>query len=52
MSFLFLILTVTFATTSCYRMPCEDEYSLVPFTNNPDVTRDKGSNSLMPGANI
>ena len=28
--------------TSCYRMPAEDECSLVPMTNNPDITRDRG----------
>jgi len=24
-------------------MPNEDEYSLIPTTNNPDVTREKGN---------
>jgi hypothetical protein len=50
--FLLLIATVALATTACYRMPAEDEYSLVPFTNNPDVTRNKSSGSMMPGASI
>lgn len=36
------------AVSSCYRMPREDECSLVPMTNNPDVTRDRGP-GLMPG---
>jgi hypothetical protein len=32
-------------------MPEKGEYSLVPFTNNPDVTGTHG-NSLLPGANM
>lgn len=35
----------------CYRMPTDDDCSLVPTTNNPDVTRDRGS-SLVPGGNF
>lgn len=42
--FVFLLSCVT----SCYKMPKEDDYSLVPMTNNPDITRDRG-NGLMPG---
>lgn len=37
---LMLIITATILT-SCYRMPTEDDYSTVPVTNNPDVTREK-----------
>jgi hypothetical protein len=33
--------------TSCYRMPTEDEYSLVPSTNNPASTRQR-SEGLTP----
>jgi len=33
--------------TGCYRMPSENEYSLVPTTNNPAVTYEKNDN-LMP----
>lgn len=40
----FLILAVTLVTTACYRMPTEDDYCVIPTTNNPDVTREKGSN--------
>jgi hypothetical protein len=29
--------------TSCYRMPGEDDYSLIPNINNPDITRAKES---------
>ena len=35
--------------TSCYRMPSENDFSLVPTTNNPAVTYEK-NDSLMPGA--
>lgn len=35
------------AVTSCYKMPTEDDCSLVPMTNNPDITRDRGA-GLMP----
>lgn len=41
---------VTMLLSSCYRMPNDDEYSLVPATNNPDVVGDKGGQSWMPGA--
>jgi hypothetical protein len=27
--------------TSCYRMPTEDDFCVVPATNNPAVTREK-----------
>lgn len=33
---------------SCYRMPTEDDFSVVPTTNNPDVTCEKPRN-LLPG---
>lgn len=44
-----LALIVLFATASCYRMPDEDEVSVVPSTNNPSIIR-KESNPMMPGA--
>ncbi|MGK5594227.1 MAG: hypothetical protein ACSNEK_02585 [Parachlamydiaceae bacterium] len=34
--------------SSCYRMPTEDDYSLIPATNHPDITHDQGGNSLAP----
>jgi len=37
-----LFLFIGAFTTSCYRMPGEDEYSLVPTTNNPSATRQRG----------
>lgn len=33
----------------CYRMPGENDYSLVPTTNNPAVTCEK-KDSLVPSA--
>lgn len=27
----------------CYPMPGEDDFSIVPTTNNPDITREKTS---------
>lgn len=39
-----LLITAALVTlTSCYRMPGEDEFSTIPTTNNPDVTRAKES---------
>lgn len=38
---------IAFSLTGCYTMPGEDDYSLVPTTNNPDITREK-SDSFMP----
>lgn len=34
--------------TGCYRMPSENEFSLVPTTNNPAVTCEKRSSGI-PG---
>lgn len=34
--------------TGCYRMPTEDDFSVVPTTNNPAVTCEKNDNFL-PG---
>lgn len=46
-----LLFGLLITLSSCmYRMPHEDEFSTVPITNNPYVTKDKG-NSLLPGLN-
>lgn len=41
--FFLCVLCLGLTLTSCYRMPGEDDYSLIPTTNNPDVTRHKES---------
>jgi hypothetical protein len=33
----------------CYRMPTDEDYCLIPSTNNRDFTRESPANSLMPG---
>lgn len=33
---------------SCYRMPTEEDYSVVPSINNPDYTREKPNNQMIP----
>lgn len=38
---LFAIVIISGALTSCYRMPTEDDFCVVPATNNPSVTREK-----------
>lgn len=38
-----LITAALVMLTSCYRMPGEDDFSTIPTTNNPDVTRAKDS---------
>lgn len=45
----FLLSILTLATTACYRMPTDEDYCVIPTTNNPDVTREKGGN--MPSMN-
>lgn len=34
--------------SSCYRMPGEEDYCLIPTTNNPSVTG-QSAGTLMPG---
>lgn len=41
-----LILALAITLSSCYRMPTDEDYCLLPSTNNPDITREKPSNSL------
>jgi len=45
----FFALFLLSSQTSCYRMPTDHDYCLVPNLNNPDITRDKGTNKLAPG---
>jgi hypothetical protein len=43
-----LLVLALFATllTSCYKMPGDDDYSLIPTTNNPNVTCEKSSQMI------
>jgi hypothetical protein len=41
-----LILIVCSTLASCYRMPGEDDFSVIPATNNPSVTREKPQDGL------
>lgn len=43
---LFALIAILFS--GCYAMPGENDYSVIPATNNPSVTCDKGQ-SLIPG---
>jgi hypothetical protein len=45
---LLLIIAASISLTGCYRMPTDDDFSIVPTTNNPSVTCEKQNNSLMP----
>lgn len=45
-----LALIILSTTVSCYRMPTEDDYSVIPMTNSPDFTRE-GENPLLPNTN-
>lgn len=36
----FLVLLLL--ATACYKMPTDEDYTTIPTTNNPDITRDKG----------
>lgn len=50
MKFALCILAVAFSflCVGCYRMPTDDDVSLLPATNNPNLTRQTGSTSPMP----
>lgn len=42
------LVILTFSLISgCYRMPTDEDYSLVPVTNNPSITCEKPS--ALPG---
>lgn len=47
-SYLLLAVCLLTSSTGCYRMPTDDDFSLVPTTNNPAVTREK-NDGLIPG---
>ena len=43
----FALLLCACCLTACYRMPTEEDYSLIPSTNNASLTRE-GPNSFIP----
>lgn len=43
-----VLFLVMMSVCGCYRMPTEEDYSVVPMTNNMDVTREKPSNNFTP----
>lgn len=45
----FLLLVCLIALSSCYQMPGEDDYCLIPCTNNPSITKEKANTSMAPG---
>ncbi len=45
---LFMVSSLLLVFTSCYRMPTDDDFSVVPTTNNPAVTLEK-NDAFIPG---
>lgn len=43
-----LVLLTMVSLSGCYAMPGENDYSVIPATNNPAVTREKPG-SILPG---
>lgn len=44
---LFSLFVLTIVTTGCYRIPGDNDYSVIPTTNNRALTKEKPS--LVPG---
>lgn len=42
----FLLIISAITLSACYRMPTEDDYSLVPTVNNPSITREKAGSAM------
>ena len=43
-----LLLALLACATACYRMPTEDDYSVIPMTNNPDINGVGGTEDANP----
>lgn len=43
-----LLITLLATATACYRMPGEDDYSVIPMTNNPDINGVGGAEDANP----
>lgn len=44
-----LAMSICAAISACYRMPSDDDYSLVPMVNHPDYTKGGAQKSAIPG---
>jgi len=44
-----LILLSLVVVAGCYRMPTDDDFCVIPNTNNPNITREAGHQSALPG---
>jgi hypothetical protein len=42
----FLCAILLSIATSCYRMPEEDEVSVIPITNNPSITHERAASPI------
>lgn len=49
--FFSLMTLLAFNLTGCYRMPTDDDYCVVPTTNNRDITRERTESSHVPQVN-
>ena len=50
-NFLLLLIMVVFLSTGCYRMPSDDECSVIPSTNNSDIIgNNRESANWVPGS--
>ena len=43
-----ILLFILLFSSGCYRMPEEGEVSVIPNTNNPNITKSSGTQMLMP----
>lgn len=50
---LLLLVAVGILCVSCYRMPTDNDYSVIPVTNNRDITGEgeKDENNVLPTLN-
>lgn len=43
-----ILLILVLSCAGCYRMPTDDDYCVIPTTNNPMITGDKPNANPMP----
>lgn len=46
LTFLLGFIVLAGICTSCYRMPTDDDFCIVPATNNPSVTHEKSQGPI------